>query len=61
MTTTDGWKIRKGAAWAVNRGGSFEAAGTPFDVVHDGSNITVSGLESYSVTYDSVAETITVQ
>lgn len=61
MTATDGWKIRKGAAWAVNRGGSFEAAGTPFDVVHDGSNITVSGLESYSVTYDSVAETITVQ
>lgn len=61
MTTADGWKLRKGAAWAVNRGGSFVAAGTPFEVVHDGSNITVTGLDTYAVSYDPAAETITVK
>ena len=61
MTTADGWKLRKGAAWAVNRGGTFVEAGTPFAVEHDGPNITVSGLDTYQVCFDSEHDTILVK
>lgn len=58
-----GWKIRMGAGWDVNRGGSY-TWNDPFPVVNNGDNITVSdeGLPAagYNIIYDSAAETITI-
>lgn len=56
-----GWKIRQGAAWSVDRGGVFAEAAVPFEVTQGGSNITVTGLDSFDVIYDSTNETITVK
>lgn len=55
------WKLRQGSAWTVNRGGAFSAAGTAFEVTQDGSNITVTGLDTFDIIYDSTAETVTIQ
>ena len=56
------WKLRQGADWAVNRGGTFEAVDTPFDVAQDGPNINVTAdLTSFSVIYDPVNEKITIK
>ena len=58
-----GWKIRFGAAWDDDRGGTYEW-NNPFTAVPGGPNITVSdvGLPAavFNVIYDSVNETITV-
>ena len=56
-----GWKIRKGAAWAVSAGGTFAAAGEAFDAVtEDGPNIKVEGLDRFDILYDTAAGKITV-
>ncbi len=58
---TGGWKIRQGADWAMSVGGTY-TAGAAFEAVSDnGPNITVDGLESFDVIYDTVAGTILVQ
>ena len=56
-----GWKIRKGADWTVSAGGTYAAAGEPFDAVTDnGGNIAVTDLTRFDVVYDTAAGTITV-
>ena len=56
-----GWKIRKGADWAVSAGGTYVAAGEPFDAVTDnGANIAVGDLTRFDVVYDTAAGKITV-
>ena len=56
------WKIRQGADWGVNRGGTFVETGTAFEVTQDGPNINVTAdLASFSVIYDPVNEKITIQ
>ena len=58
-----GWKIRFGAAWDDDRGGTYEW-NNPFTAVPGGPNITVSDdgvpAAGFNVIYDSVNETITV-
>lgn len=59
---TGGWKIRNAAAWTLSVGGTFAEAGTPFAAVSDnGPNITVTGLDSFDIEYDTAAQTITVK
>lgn len=59
---TGGWKIRNAAAWTLSVGGTFAEAGTPFAAVSDnGPNITVTGLDSFDIEYDTTAQTITVK
>lgn len=54
-------KLRKNADWGVNRGGIFEADGTPFAAVDGGDNINLPNENAlYTVTYDSNNETIVV-
>ena len=60
QTISGEWKIRKGAAWNFDYGGTFVASGEPFAGVKGGSNISVSGLDSFDVVLDTTAETITV-
>ncbi len=56
-----GWKIRQGADWTVSAGGTY-TAGAAFEAVTDnGPNITVDGLESFDVIYDTAAGTILVK
>ncbi len=56
------WKLRRGADWAVNRGGTFVETGKAFEVTQDGPNITVTAdLASFSVDYHAVGETVTVK
>lgn len=61
QTLAGGWKLRKSAAWDVNRGGAFTEVGTAFDVVNNGDNINVGELENFDIVYNPEAETITVQ
>jgi hypothetical protein len=56
---TGGFKLRFDNGWAVNRGGVFSAAGVPFAVSQDGSNITVPDGK-YQIVYNPYLETITV-
>ena len=60
QTITGGWKIRQGAGWDVNRGGTFVEQGTAFAVINGGDNINAGELTGFDVIYDSTAETITV-
>ena len=56
------WKLRQGADWGVNRGGTFVETGTPFEVAQDGPNINVTAdLVSFSVIYDTAAEKVTIK
>ena len=58
---TGGWKIRKGADWTVSAGGTYAAAGEPFDGVTDnGDNIAVTDMTRFDVLYDTAAGKITV-
>lgn len=54
------WKIREGAAWDNNRGGTMESLGTAFAVENGGANIASPGSSLYKVVYNPSAETITV-
>ena len=54
------WKLRQGCGWDVNRGGTY-TSGAAFAAEAGGSNITVSDKETFSIIYDSAAETITVE
>ena len=59
---TGGWKIRNAAAWTLSVGGTFAEAGVAFAAVSDnGPNITVTGLDSFDIEYDTAAQTITVK
>jgi hypothetical protein len=60
QTLPGGWKIREGAGWDVNRGGTFVEAGTPFDAVPGGDNINVGELSGFTVIYNQETEKITV-
>lgn len=60
-TIAGGWKLRKSAAWSVDRGGVYASAGTPFAAAQGGANITVGDLTSFDIIYDSKAETITAK
>ena len=56
-----GWKIRKGADWTVSAGGTYAAAGEPFEAVTaNGDNIAVTDMTRFDVVYDTEAGTITV-
>ena len=59
VNLTPGWKIRKNHGWDENRGGTFVAMGEPFDAIPGGDNIDC-GTGKFTVTYDPVAETITI-
>lgn len=59
VALTGGWKIRQGAGWDVNRGGTY-TAGAAFAAVPGGDNIN-AGEGSFDIIYDSVAETIEVK
>ena len=55
-----GWKIRKGADWAVSAGGNY-TAGEAFEAVtKDGPNIAVTDMTRFDVLYDTAAGKITV-
>ena len=60
QTLAGGWKIRQSADWAVNRGGTFAAAGEAFDVTQDGPNINVGDLTNFAVVYDPAGEKMTI-
>ncbi len=60
QTLPGGWKIREGAGWDVNRGGTFVEAGTPFDAVPGGDNINVGDLSGFTVVYNQETEKIIV-
>ena len=60
QTITGGWKIRQGCGWDINRGGTY-TAGAAFPAAAGGDNINVSDKETFSIIYDSVAETITIE
>ncbi len=53
------WKIRQGAGWDVNRGGTYGALNEPFEAVPGGDNISV-GESSFGIIYDTATETITI-
>ncbi|MBR1538784.1 MAG: hypothetical protein IJ636_04680, partial [Bacteroidales bacterium] len=62
QSVSGAWKLRRGADWAVNRGGTFVETGKAFEVTQDGPNITVTAeLASFSVDYHAVGETVTVK
>ena len=52
-------KIRYAGGWDVNRGGSFAALDTPFDVTNGGDNIKLDE-GYYTIVYNSKTEQITV-
>ena len=60
QTLQGGWKLRKGASWDVNRGGTFVEANKPFEAVAGGDNINVGDLSGFAVKYNQTDETITV-
>jgi len=60
QTLAGGWKIRQGADWGVNRGGTFIEAGTAFEVVQDGSNINVGELADFDVYYVPTEEKMVI-
>jgi hypothetical protein len=60
LDISGGWKIRKGAKWDVNFGGTYAAAGEPIEGVPGGDNIAVTDLTNFSVVFDETAGTITV-
>ena len=60
QTISGGWKGRQGSGWDVNRGGTY-TSGAAFTAVPGGDNINVSDKETFSIIYDSVAETITIE
>ena len=61
QSISGGWKIRKGADWAISAGGTYAAAGEAFKAVTaDGPNIAVTDMTRFDVLYDTKAETITV-
>ena len=53
------FKLRFNNGWDINRGGAFAAVGEAFAAEAGGANINVPA-GTYSVVYDSVAETVTV-
>lgn len=61
LTLAGGWKIRQGAGWDINRGGTFAEQGTAFEAVPGGDNINVGELAGFDVIYDPENETITVK
>ena len=52
-------KIRFGADWTVNRGGTFEALDTPFAVTDGGSNIKLDE-GCYAFVYDAAKDVLTI-
>jgi hypothetical protein len=60
QTLQGGWKLRKGAGWDVNRGGTFVEVNKPFEAVAGGDNINVGDLAGFAVKYNQENETITV-
>ena len=60
LDISGGWKIRKTANWDVNFGGTYAAAGEPFEGVPGGDNIAVTDLTNFSVVFDEAEGTITV-
>lgn len=60
QTLQGGWKLRKGAGWDVNRGGTFVEVNKPFEAVAGGDNINVGDLSGFAVKYSQENETITV-
>ena len=60
QTLPGGWKIREGAGWDVNRGGTFVEVGAPFDAVPGGDNINVGDLSGFTVVYNQETEKIIV-
>lgn len=52
-------KIRFGADWTVNRGGTFEALDTPFAVTDGGSNIKLDE-GCYAFVYDAAKDELTI-
>ena len=60
LTDTDELKIRWGADWAVNRGGTCVEAETEFKAVDGGDNIKAPAAGTYVVVYDPTAETLSL-
>ena len=60
LDISGGWKIRKTSGWDVNFGGVYAAAGEPIVGVPGGDNIAVTDATNFSVVFDEVAGTITV-
>ena len=60
QTLQGGWKLRKGAGWDVNRGGTFVEVNKPFEAVAGGDNINVGDISGFAVKYNQTDETITV-
>jgi len=57
------WKIRANDSWDWNRGGTFSALGSPFEVVGNGANVVTPADGTYTVTLDLAhnPNTITVK
>ena len=60
QTLQGGWKLRKGAGWDVNRGGTFVEANKAFEVVQNGDNINVGDISGFAVKYNQDNETVTI-
>ncbi|MCQ2171857.1 MAG: SusE domain-containing protein [Bacteroidales bacterium] len=60
IALSGGWKLRYNHGWDENRGGTFEALGTPFAVTNGGDNINC-GEGKFVITYDPAAETLLVE
>ena len=54
------WKLRQGADWNVNRGGTLEAVGTPFAVTNGGPNITFPAQDDHDIYYSPAEDMIYV-
>ena len=54
------WKIRKGAGWNGDFGGTFAASGEAFEAVSGGGNINAGSLTGLDIVLDTEAKTITV-
>ena len=59
QTYVGGWKLRQGADWAVNCGGTFTESGVPFEGLQDGPNIDTGG-DTIDIFYSISAGRITV-
>ena len=66
LTANEGWKLRKDAAWAVNRGATGDADPTTVStteataVKHDGKNMCVAADGKYDIYYNETEEVIWV-
>jgi len=66
LKANEGFKIRHNADWAENRGAEGDVEpfivtiGTPLTAVQGGKNLAVEADGDYILTYDPIAETITV-